>query len=320
MARKSLYPEVQPFRTGRLQVSALHTVFYEEVGNPKGKPAVFLHGGPGVGILPHYRRFFDPKFYRVILPDQRGAGRSTPHAEWRDNTTWDLVEDLEQLRRHLNVERWLVFGGSWGSTLALCYAVSHPERVAGLIIRGVFLGTRREIDWLHRFGASEIWPDEWERYRAPIPPAEHEDLVAAYHRRLTGNDPEVALAAAKAWARWEAATMTHLPDPRALAEFEQDARRALSVARIECHYTLNAFFLPEDDWVLRRASVLKGIPLRIVQGRYDVICPVRAAWELARAVPGAELVIVPDGGHSPLEEPMARELVRAAKDFQDCNW
>lgn len=310
-----LYPEIEPFRTGRLPVSDLHTLYYEEVGNPQGLPAVFLHGGPGVGIMPKYRQFFDPAAYHLVLFDQRGAGKSTPHAELRENTTWDLVEDIEKLRRHLGIEKWVVFGGSWGSMLALCYAIRHPASVRGIIIRGVCLGRRFETEWLHHNGASEIYPDEWEHYQALIPPAERGNMVQAYYDRLTGSDGDLQVKAAIAWTRWEGATMSIVLDRDALESF-LDPHTSLSIGRIECTYTLKDWFLPSDNYILENAHRMKDIPCRIVQGRYDVICPVRSAWDLHRALPKSELTIVPLGAHSPVDDAMARELVRATEDFK----
>ena len=312
-----LFPRQEPFRIDRLPVSALHTLVYEEVGNPEGRPALFLHGGPGVGILPDYRRFFDPALYRVVLPDQRGAGRSTPNAEIRDNTTWDLVEDLERLRRHLGIEDWVVMGGSWGSTLALCYAIEHPTSVAGLIVRGIFLARRAEIAWLHEgIGAALVYPDEWERFRAgageDVPP---ERVVPAYLERLTCGDPVVELAAAKAWSRWESTMATLVPDPASIAQMTAD-EEALSKARIECHFTANGFFMKSDNHILDNAGRIAALPCRIVQGRHDVICPTLSAWQLHKALPKSDLRIVADGSHSPLDPGMAAELVQAAKDFK----
>ena len=313
MNGRGLFPEIEPYATGSLRVSDLHTIFYEEAGNADGRPALFLHGGPGVGILPAYRRFFNPGFYRVVLPDQRGAGRSTPHAEIRENTTWDVVADLEKLRRHLGVDDWIVMGGSWGSLLALVYAISHPQSVAGLIIRGVFLGRPSEIDWLHEpGGASQIFPDEWERYLAAVEGVSASGSVEAYHKLLTGDEEAARLAAAKAWTRWEASTMNLIPDPAAIEEMVGD-RAALSIARIECTYTHNKFYMPSDNWVLENVDAIAHIPCRIVQGRYDVICPMISAWELSKALPNAELTIVPDGSHSPMDAGMAAELVRASE-------
>ena len=316
MIRKTLFPEIEPYSTGYVNVSDLHSIHYEEAGNPDGRPALFLHGGPGVGILPAYRRFFDTDFYRVILPDQRGAGRSRPHAELKENTTLDLVEDIERLRIHLGINNWIVMGGSWGSTLALTYAITYPESVAGLIIRGVFLARPSEITWLHKEGgASQIFPDEWERYLTPIAGHTYHDNIEAYYQVLTGGAVEEQQAAAKAWSRWEAAIMTLLPDPKALDEMT-DESTALSIGRIECHYTFNKFFMKSDNYILDHCTNISHIPCRIVQGRYDIICPMHSAWELHKALPGSELRIVPDGAHSPMEQGMTHELVQAAEDFK----
>jgi len=312
---RSLFPEIEPFKVSSLKVSNLHTVVYEEVGRPDGVPAVFLHGGPGVGILPGYRRFFDPKFYRVILLNQRGAGKSTPHAELHQNTTWDLVDDLEKVRSHCKIDRWIVFGGSWGSTLALAYAQTYPRSVAGLILRGVFLGRPAEIDWLHKFGASEIWPDVWAKYSGFIPESERGDLVAAYNKRLTSSDPELQRTAAKSWALWESSTMCLVQDHSAISEMA-DSASALSIGRIECHYTHNRFFFKSPDQLLENCNLIQDVPCRIVQGRYDVICPVKSAWDLHKVLPKSELRIVATGAHSPMEQPMAQELVRATEDFK----
>ena len=311
-----LFPEIEPYNIAELRVSDLHTVVYEEVGNPNGSPALFLHGGPGVGILPGYRRFFDPEFYRVILLDQRGAGRSRPHAELEGNDTWEIVEDLEKLRKHLGIDRWTVMGGSWGSTLALCYAIEHPSSVAALIIRGIFLARPFEIDWLHKEGGtSAIFPDEWERYVEPSPADEREDIVGAYYRRITSDDDDVRREAAGAWTRWEAAIMNLIPDESEVQKLvESDV--SISVGRIECHYTRNGFFMKSDNWILDNVDKIRHIPCRIVQGRYDVICPVEAAWDLSKALPGSDLRIVPDGSHSPLDAGMIHELVQASEDFK----
>lgn len=315
MSRYQLYPEIEPFRTGRLQVSALHNLHYEEVGTVKGLPAVFLHGGPGVGILPVYRRFFDPKVYHLVLPDQRGAGKSTPHADLRENTTWDLVEDLEKIKNHLGIDKWVVLGGSWGSTLALCYAVRFPESVKGLILRGVFLGRPFEYDWLFRHGMSEVYPDEWERFLSLIPPEERYDLLKAYYRGLTTGNEEEQLKFAAGYSRWEAATMNLVPDLEVIEKFT-DAHTGLSIGRIECHYNVNQCFMPTSNYILENAARIAEIPCRIVQGRYDMICPVRSAWDLHKALPKSELRIIPLGSHSPVEEAMAAELVRATEDFK----
>lgn len=306
---RDLYPEIEPFRTINLAVDAVHTLYVEEVGNPDGLPALFLHGGPGAGCEPYHRRFFDPARYRVVLFDQRGAGRSTPHAALDDNTTADLVADIERVREHLGVDRWLVFGGSWGSTLALAYAEAHPQRVAALVLRGIFLCRAHEIAWFYQQGASRLFPDYWEDFVAPIEPAERGDLLRAYHHVLTGDDELRRLAAAKAWSVWEGRTATLLPDPRVAGHFAQ-AHVALSMARIECHYFVNDAFLRPDQ-LLAEAPRLAGIPGVIVHGRYDVICPVENAWQLHRAWPGSELHIVADAGHSATQPGIRQRLVEA---------
>ncbi|GJM09851.1 MAG: proline iminopeptidase [Lysobacteraceae bacterium] len=313
--KQHLYPEIEPYNVGRLKVSDLHTIVYEEVGNPQGRPALFLHGGPGVGITPSYRQFFDPAHYRVILVDQRGAGRSTPHAEIRDNTTWDIVEDLEKLKGHLGIEDWVVMGGSWGSLLALCYAIQHPESVAAMIIRGIFLGRQFEIDWIHGpNGAALVYPEEFERYKALVPDAE--DNVAAYCQLLSSDDEAVRREAAKAWSRWEGTMVTVFPDPEGLEEM-LDSPSAMSIARIESHFTKHKFYLEHEHWVLDNAARMADIPTYIVHGRYDTVCPPISAWELHKALPKSELVIVPDGAHSPVDGGMTKELVRASGAVRD---
>jgi proline iminopeptidase len=309
-----LYPPVEPFNTGMLKVSDLHEIYYEESGNPKGKPVVFLHGGPGGGSDPKQRRFFHPGKYRIINFDQRGCGKSTPYANLEHNTTWDLVADAEQLRTHLGIARWQVFGGSWGSTLALAYAEKHPEVVTELVLRGIFLLRKQEIDWFYQRGASIIYPDAWEGFLAPIPEAERGDLLNAYHRRLTSPDPAVRIQAAKAWSGWEGSTSKLLPDPDFAGHFEED-EFALAFARIECHYFVNKGWFDPEDQLLRDAHKLKQIPGVIVQGRYDVVCPMESAWALHRAWPEAELIITPDSGHSGFEYPNSRALVAATDRF-----
>jgi proline iminopeptidase len=311
----TLFPLVEPYRTGTLKVSELHTLFYEEVGNPQGKPALFLHGGPGVGIKPGYRQFFDSGFYRIVMLDQRGAGKSTPHAELRENNTWALVEDLEKLKRHLGIDKWLVLGGSWGSTLALSYAITYPDSLVAIVIRGIFLARQRETDWLFKQGASEIYPDQWEQFVSIIPHEERDDIIAAYYRRLTSNDERVRIEAAKCFSNWEASTMCLIPDAKAVTDMTE-IHSALSIARTECHYTLHRCFMPTDNHLLDNIDKIKHIPCRIVQGRYDVICPPRSAWELHKALPKSELRIVPDGGHSPFDSGMASELIQATEDFK----
>ena len=303
-----LYPALVPHRTGRLALDALHTMYWEECGNLRGIPAVFLHGGPGGGIAPDHRRYFDPAFYRIVLYDQRGSGQSTPLGELTDNTTQHLVADLERLRVHLSIGRWLVFGGSWGSTLALAYAQSHPDRVLGLVLRGIFLARDREIRWFMT-DMGNIFPEAWNAFAGFLPEAERSDLLGHYYRRLTSPDPSVHMPAAHAWSRYESSCSTLLPDPDLVAHFDEDAV-ALAIARIEAHYFVHGLFL-SGDVLLRRVDGLRGIPCTIVQGRYDIVCPIRSADELRRAWPEAQYVVVPDAGHSAREPGIARELVAA---------
>jgi proline iminopeptidase len=312
--RRELYPEIESYASGMLQVSPLHNVYFEQCGNPQGKPVVFLHGGPGAGCNAKCRRFFDPARYRIVLFDQRGCGRSTPHAELTDNTTWDLVADIERLREHLGIERWQVFGGSWGSTLALAFAQTHPERVTELVLRGIFMLRRWELEWFYQHGCDAIFPDAWESFLAPIPSDEHGDLISAYHRRLTSPDPATRLAAAKAWSIWEGSTIFLHQDPAHIASTGAD-EFALAFARIECHYFVHGGFFDADDQLLRNVDKLKNIPAVIVQGRYDVVCPVRSAWDLHRAWPQADLRIVADAGHSAFELGNIHELVSATDRF-----
>ncbi|MGA7266819.1 MAG: prolyl aminopeptidase [Aestuariivirga sp.] len=313
--RRSFYPEIQPFQRGRLKVSALHEIYFEQCGNPRGQPAVVLHGGPGGGITPFLRQMHDPSHYRIILFDQRGCGQSTPHAELAENTTWDLVADMERLRQHLGIDRWQVAGGSWGSTLALAYAETHPERVTELVVRGIFTVRRSEIEWFYQCGADALFPDVWETYVAPIPEAERHDLIAAYHRRLTGADPAAQLACARAWSQWEGATLSLLPDPRRVSEFGAD-RFALAFARIECHYFQNRGFFARDGQLIDDADRLKGIPGVIIQGRYDVVTPMVTAWDLHKAWPEAEFVVVPDAGHTATEPGIADAVISATDRFR----
>ena len=311
---RTLYPEIEPFDSGMLPVDARHALYYEQCGNPKGKPVVLLHGGPGGGCNAKMRRFHDPSKYRIVLFDQRGAGRSTPHADLVDNTTWHLVADIEALREHLGIERWQVFGGSWGSTLALAYAQSHPLRVTELVLRGIFMLRHWELQWFYQEGASRLFPEAWQQYLAAIPKDERHDLVAAYHRRLTSDDEATRLAAARAWSVWEAATSFLHIDPD-FVDSHEDPRFALAFARIENHYFTHKGFLEVDDQLLRDAYRIAGIPGVIVHGRYDVICPVQNAWDLHQAWPKAELVITPTSGHSAFEAENVDALVRATDAF-----
>ncbi len=310
-----LYPDIQPYVRHSLAVDAPHELYIEECGTPKGIPVVFLHGGPGAGCEPFQRRFFDPNRYRIVLFDQRGCGRSTPHAELKGNTTQRLVEDIERIREHLGIERWLVFGGSWGSTLGLVYAETHPERVLGLVLRGIFLCRPRDIRWFYQEGASFLFPEYWKDFLAPIPEADRHDLVNAYYRQLTGENEINRMAAAKAWSLWEGRTATLQPRQSVVDHFA-DPFTALSLARIECHYFVNNSFLASDQ-LLQNAQTLENIPGVIVHGRYDVVCPVEQAVALSEAWPKAELHIVPDAGHSATESGIADMLVRATDRFAE---
>lgn len=314
--RRSAYPSIEPSAIGRLPVSGGHEIYYEECGSPAGKPVIFVHGGPGGGTDGVYRRLFDPEAYRIVLFDQRGCGRSTPHASLDENTTWHLVADMERLRAHLGIERWQVFGGSWGSTLSLAYAETHPERVTELVLRGIFLLRRKELDWYYGGGAAAIFPDEWERFLAPIPEAERSDMIAAYYRRLTSDDNAVRLEAARAWSMWEGATISLMPDEARVARFGGN-RFAEAFARIECHYFINGGFFESDGWLLDNVDRIRHIPAVIVQGRYDMATPVMTAWELHRAWPEAEFHIVPDAGHAFSEPGTLHELVTATDRFRD---
>ena len=308
-----MYPPIEPYDHGFLDTGDGHRVYWELCGNPNGKPAVFLHGGPGGGCSPEHRRLFDPARYCIMLFDQRGCGRSTPHASLENNTTWNLVADMEKLRQMIGVEQWLVFGGSWGSSLALAYAETHPARVSALIVRGIFALRRAELLWYYQEGASWLFPDLWEEYLAPIPPAERSDMMAAYRRRLTGDDEAVKLAAARAWSLWEARTITLLPS-RELEDHHGDDSYALAFARIENHYFVNKGFL-EEGQLLRDAHRLADIPGVIVQGRYDVATPARTAWDLSKAWPNASLQIIADAGHAFSEAGILRALLAATDRF-----
>lgn len=312
--RFGLYPPIEPYQRGRLAVSGGHEIYFEECGNRSGKPVVIVHGGPGGGCNPTMRRYHDPARYRIILFDQRGCGRSTPYASLDDNTTWHLVEDMERLRETLAIARWQVLGGSWGSTLALAYAQRHPERVFELILRGIFLLRRSELDWFYAAGCSWLFPEAFEGFLRPIPEAERGDMIAAYHRRLTHPDPAVQLEAARAWSLWEASTLSLMPDPERLKLFGAESY-ALAFARIECHYFVNAGFFRQDDQLLADAHRLMGIAGTIVHGRYDVVTPARSAVDLKRAWPQADLRIVPDAGHAMTEPGIIHELIAATRRY-----
>jgi proline iminopeptidase len=308
-----LYPAIEPYHTGQLKVSELHHLYYEECGNPQGAPILFLHGGPGVGLREVYRQYFDPSFYRIILFAQRGAAQSTPAGELRENDTWNLVDDIEKLRLHLGIDRWVVFGGSWGSTLGLTYAIHHPDRVMGLILRGVFLGRQSEVNWMYKAGGAEqFFPNAWQRFITPVPESERSDLVTAFSRLLNSEDLEVRQRAAFTWSSWEDALVlvNDQPIPPTTALY------AMSIARIECHYMLNHLFLPEENYILNHIQNLKGIPCRIVQGQLDFCCPPISAVELARAYPEAELNLLKDGTHWSRHPAIASGLVQATDDFR----
>lgn len=309
------YPEIKPYATHQLRVDPIHTIYVEESGEPEGIPVLFLHGGPGAGCEPYHRRFFNPNKYRIILFDQRGCGRSTPHAELKGNNTANLISDIEDIRQLLGINGWILFGGSWGSTLALAYAESYPDHVLGLILRGIFLCRPREISWFYQQGAGRIFPDHWEDYVSVIPEAERGEMLMAYHRRLTGTDEIARMAAAKAWSLWEARTASLLPN-KELMDHLGDPHVALSLACIESHYFVNNAFL-EPNQLLDDAHRLSDIPGIIVHGRYDLICPLESAWELHRAWPGSDLKIVDDAGHAATEPGITRVLIQATDNFAE---
>ncbi len=309
----SFFPEITPYKTEMFKTTDLHTLYLEQSGNPDGMPVIFVHGGPGGGTNADQRRFFDPEKYRIILFDQRGSGQSTPAAELKDNTTWDLVSDLEKIREHLNIKKWIVFGGSWGSTLALTYAIIHPDQVHHLILRGIFLCRPSEIKWFYQFGASEIYPDVWESYQNHIPENERHDFITAYYKRLTHENADIRLAAAKVWSKWEAATSKLFVDVKAIDDFD-DPTYALQFARIECHYFINNAFFKTNNWILENIGKIRHIPTDIIQGRYDVVCPARSAWDLHQAWPEAKFQIIQDAGHAASEPGTKAALVRAAQN------
>lgn len=315
MALNNYFPPLEPFHTEFLKVSELHTLYVEQCGNPKGRPIVFLHGGPGGGCNADHRRFFDPEHYHIILFDQRGAGRSTPAAELKENTTWNLVSDIEKIRLHLNIKDWIVFGGSWGSTLALAYAITHADKVKGLILRGIFLCRPSEIKWFYQEGASEIFPDAWEKYHNHIPESERSNFVTAYYKRLTDEDADTRLAAARIWSQWEAATSRLFVDPKSIEDFDEPTL-ALQFARIECHYFINDSFFKTPNFLIENISKIQHIPTSIIQGRYDVVCPMRSAWDLHKAWPKSLLTIVADAGHSAGEPGIRSKLIECTNAFK----
>jgi len=314
MNEKRLYPPLEPFDSGFMQVDSGHSIYYEQCGNPLGKPGLFVHGGPGAGGDVNARRFFDPAGYRIVLFDQRGAGRSRPHAGLENNTTWHLVADIEALRHKLAIERWLVFGGSWGSTLALAYAQAHPAAVTALVLRGIFLLRKKELDWFYQLGAGMVFPERWAEFLAPIPAAERADLLGAYYRRLMNGDRASQLAAARAWSIWEGATSSLLPNAERANQFGA-AEFALALARIETHYFVNRGFFDHEEQLLAGVARIRAIPAAIVQGRYDVVCPMATAWELHERWPEADFRVVPDAGHSAYEPGITSELVAATDRF-----
>lgn len=311
---RELYPPIEPYNEGKLKVSDLHTIYFEQAGNPQGKPIIFLHGGPGGGIDSTYRQYFDPQQWRIVLFDQRGCGKSTPHAELQENTTWDLVGDIEKLREHLGIEKWVVFGGSWGSTLSLAYSQTHPQRCQGLILRGIFLLRKKELFWFYQEGASNIFPDAWEEYLKPIPPEERGDLISAYYKRLISEDEEIRMQAARAWSIWEASTSKLFQSEDLIQKFGEN-QFADAFARIECHYFVNGGFFKSENQLLENIDRIRHIPAVIVQGRYDVVCPMITAWELHKAWQEAEFIVVPDAGHSMTEPGIRSALLDATDKF-----
>ncbi|MGX7069599.1 prolyl aminopeptidase [Gemella bergeri] len=310
------YPEIKENFSKFLKVDDTHTIYYEESGNPNGVPVVFFHGGPGCGTSPTCRRYFDPEFYRIILFDQRGSGKSTPHACLKDNDTWHIIEDIEKIRKELNIDKWLVFGGSWGSTLALCYAIKHPECVTGLVLRGIFLGRREDIVWIYeKGGASNVHPEVFERYESIIPQEERHDMIRAYYKRLTSDDKKTREVAAKEWSMWEGNLVTLYPDPNLEQSFGE-INYAISMATIECHFWMNNMFWEDDNWILNNVDVIKDIPTWIAHGRYDMDCRVVGAYELSKKLNNCNLDIV-ISGHSSGEPAIVDSLIRATDKFRE---
>jgi proline iminopeptidase len=315
-AYRELYPPITPYRTGLLPVGDGHNMYYEESGNPNGIPGVYVHGGPGGGSQPEQRRVFDPDIYRIVLFDQRGCGHSTPHASLDNNTTWHLVADMERLRQHLDIEQWLVCGGSWGSALSLAYAQTHPEQTAALILRGIFTLRRKELDWYYQGGAGAIFPDEWEKFMAPIPESERDDMIGAYYRRLTSDNPAVQREVARAWSVWEGSTINLLQRPAQIESYGSDAF-SIAFARIETHYFHHHGFFERDNWLLENVDCIRHIPTTIIQGRYDICTPMMTAWDLHKAFPEASFEIVPDAGHAFDEPGIAGCLVNTTDRYAE---
>ena len=309
-----LFPNIEPFNTFHLPVSDLHTIYVEESGNKNGKPVIFLHGGPGEGVDPKYRRYFNPDKWRIIMFDQRGCGKSTPFAELKENTTWDLVDDIEKIRNHLSIEDWVVFGGSWGSTLSLAYSQTYPNSCKGLILRGIFLVRKKEIDWFYQEGANNIFPDRWESFLAPIPIEKRDNLMQAYYEILTGDDHSKKIEAAKAWSTWEGSTVRLMQDENFISDFS-DEKFAEAFARIECHYFMNNCWFNSNNHLIENVDKIRHIPGVIIHGRYDIICPVVQAWDLHQAWPEADLHIIPDAGHSIFEEGIKDKILEYTEKF-----
>lgn len=311
-----LYPEIKPFKTKYLKVSDIHTIYLEQVGNPEGKPVIFLHGGPGGGLSDYYRQFFDPEYYRVFLFDQRGCGKSTPFAELKENTTWDIISDMELIREKYNIDKWLLFGGSWGSTLALSYAVKHPDRVTGMILRGIYLGQTYETDWLYQpGGASRVFPDEFNQYLSILHESEYANTVKAYYKRLTSDNEKIRNEAAKLWAVWEGSISKLYPDKDFIEDFG-DPSKAVALSVLECAYFLNDLYFEYPDWLLDNLHTIKHIPTIIAQGRYDMVCPMEAAWKLKKRMPDADLRVITAAGHNMGEPGIKSELAQACEDFK----
>ena len=309
-----LFPNIEPFNTFHLPVSDLHTIYVEESGNKNGKPVIFLHGGPGGGVDPKYRRYFNPDKWRIIMFDQRGCGKSTPFAELKENTTWDLVDDIEKIRNHLSIDNWVVFGGSWGSTLSLAYSQTYPNSCKGLILRGIFLVRKKEIDWFYQEGANNIFPDRWESFLAPIPVEKRDNLMQAYYEILTGDDHSKKIEAAKAWSTWEGSTVRLMQDKNFISDFS-DEKFAEAFARIECHYFMNNCWFNSNNHLIENVDKIRHIPGVIIHGRYDIICPVVQAWDLHQAWPEADLHIIPDAGHSIFEEGIKDKILEYTEKF-----